>query len=67
MRYRPVPRYGVREIAPGIRANGCWRDPARPHGEGHNACCLCACAWCAEERGEAFDPDGQGELFAALA
>lgn len=58
--YRPVPRYGVREVAPGIRVNGCFRDPSRPHGEGHNAVCVCACAWCVDERA-AVGPV-QGEL-----
>lgn len=35
--WRPVPRYGVREIAPGIKVNGCWKAADQPHGVGHNA------------------------------
>lgn len=44
------------------RRHVCHSAMGVPHGEGHNAVCVCHCVWCVEERGEPASSAAQLEL-----
>lgn len=50
-----VPPLGI----PPKRRKVCHADLSVPHGQGHNAVCVCGCQWCREERAMLAD----GDLF----
>jgi hypothetical protein len=57
----------VPRIWPKERRAVCHSAPGVPHGEWHNAVCVCHCRWCVAERGERTDTDAQLTLAIGIA